>query len=156
MTGVQTCALPIWLILHQAVTVIALELLRRRVADSTERRLAGDVLSAAITGELEGAELVRRLEPFGLGGRVTTLVLAPGERGADACEAALSEVLRNESVSALVAQHGRFVCALLPGYLDDELFELGERVRGRVAEATGAPVAGGAGRVVAAARARES
>ena len=43
------------LILHQAVTVIALELLRRRVADTTERRLAGDVLSAAITGELEGA-----------------------------------------------------------------------------------------------------
>src|SRR5215218_10368917 len=32
------------LILQQAVTVVALELLRRRVADSTERRLAGDVL----------------------------------------------------------------------------------------------------------------
>ena len=144
------------LILHQAVTVIALELLRRRVADSTERRLAGDVLSAAITGELEGAELSRRLEPFGLGGRVTTLVLAPGERGADACEAALSEALRGESVSALVAQHGRYVCALLPGFLDDELFELGERVRARVVQATSAQVTAGAGRVVAAAKARES
>ena len=127
------------LILHQAVTVIALELLRRRVADTTERRLAGDILSAAITGELEGpssaaARAVR------LGGRVTTLVLAPGERRAEACERALSEALRGESVSALVAQHGRFVCALMPGYLDDELFELGERVRSRVAAATGSDV----------------
>src|SRR4051794_12988959 len=33
------------LLLHQAVTVVALELLRRRVADTTERRLAGDLLS---------------------------------------------------------------------------------------------------------------
>src|SRR4051812_49508328 len=57
------------LILHQAVTVVALELLRRRVADTTERRLAGDVLSAIVAGELEGSELQHRLEPFGLGGR---------------------------------------------------------------------------------------
>ena len=144
------------LILHQAVTVIALELLRRRVADTTERRLAGDVLSAAITGELEGAELGRRLEPFGLGGRVTTLVLAPGERRAEACERALSEVLRGESVSALVAQHGRFVCALMPGFLDDELFELGEHVRTRVAAATGLDLRAGAGRVVSAGDVRQS
>ena len=42
------------LVLHQAVTVVALELLRRRVADDTERRLAGDVLSAMVSGELAG------------------------------------------------------------------------------------------------------
>ena len=144
------------LILHQAVTVIALELLRRRVADTTERRLAGDILSSAITGELEGTELGRRLEPFGLGGRVTTLVLAPGERRAEACERALSEMLRGESVSALVARHGRFVCALMPGFLDDELFELGERVRSRVAAATGSTFGAGAGRVVVAGDVRKS
>src|SRR5438552_148229 len=68
------------LILHQAVTVVALELLRRRVADTTERRLAGDVLTAIMAGELAGADLGRRLEPFGLGGRVTALVLSPPER----------------------------------------------------------------------------
>ena len=68
------------LILHQAVTVVALELLRRRVADTTERRLAGDVLSAVVAGDLEGPELARRLEPFGLGGRVTALVLADRAR----------------------------------------------------------------------------
>jgi purine catabolism regulator len=65
------------LVLHQAVTVVALELLRRRVADDTERRLAGDVLSAMVSGELAGAELTRRLEPFGLHERVGVLVLAP-------------------------------------------------------------------------------
>jgi purine catabolism regulator len=37
--------------------VVALELLRRRVADDTERRLAGDVLTAMVSGELDGAEL---------------------------------------------------------------------------------------------------
>ena len=53
------------LTLHQAVTIVALELLRRRVADDTERRLAGDVLSALVAGDLAGPELARRLEPFG-------------------------------------------------------------------------------------------
>ena len=44
------------LTLHQAVTIVALELLRRRVADETERRLAGDVLTAMVSGELDGAD----------------------------------------------------------------------------------------------------
>ena len=117
------------LILHQAVTVVALELLRRRVADSTERRLAGDVLSAAIAGELAGPELIRRLEPFGLGGRVSALVVAPGERAVpQAWEAALTDALRAEAVRGLVAASGGLVCALLPELGDDELFELGDRL----------------------------
>jgi purine catabolism regulator len=145
------------LILHQAVTVVALELLRRRVADSTERRLAGDVLSAVIAGELEGGELTRRLEPFGLGGRVTALVLAPGERTSrEACEVALTEALRAEAVSGLVATSGRFVVALLPGFLDDELFELAERAVAATGEAIGSRPLAGAGRGVAAGRAREA
>ena len=65
------------LTLHQAVTIVALELLRRRMADDTERRLAGDVLTALVSGELAGPELVRRLEPFGLRERAGMLVLAP-------------------------------------------------------------------------------
>jgi len=36
---------------------VALELLRRRVVDDTERRPAGDVLSALVAGDLAGAEL---------------------------------------------------------------------------------------------------
>jgi PucR family transcriptional regulator, purine catabolism regulatory protein len=145
------------LILHQAVTVVALELLRRRVADSTERRLAGDVLSAIVAGDLEGAELGRRLEPFGLGGRVSALVVAPGERtSAGACEAALTDALRAEAVSGLVAASGRFVCALMPGFLDDELFELSERLVDRAAGALGTRPGAGAGRAVPVGRTREA
>jgi purine catabolism regulator len=145
------------LILHQAVTVVALELLRGRVADSTERRLAGDVLSAVVAGELEGVDLRRRLEPFGLGGRVSALVLTPpGRTTPEACESALTEALRAEAVSGLVAASGSFVVALLPGFLDDELFELAERAVVRAGEALGAHPDAGAGRAVPAGRARQA
>jgi len=145
------------LILHQAVTVVALELLRRRVADSTERRLAGDVLSAVVSGELAGQELGRRLEPFGLGARVSALVLTPGERGGPGpTEAALADALRAEAVGGVVAATDRFVCALLPGFPDDELFELAERVVARTGGALGARPAAGAGRAVPVGRAREA
>jgi PucR family transcriptional regulator, purine catabolism regulatory protein len=145
------------LILHQAVTVVALELLRRRVADSTERRLAGDVLSAAIAGDLEGTELARRLEPFGLGGRVAALVVAPPERATlEGCEAALAEALRSEAVGALVAPAGANIVALVPSFHDDELFEMAERAVARAGEQLGARPAAGVGRAVAAGRVREA
>jgi purine catabolism regulator len=144
------------LILHQAVTVIALELLRRHVAETTERRLAGDVLAEIVSGRLAGAELARRLEPFGLGGRVTALVLAPGERHLGACEEAVNEALREEAVSSLVAAEGPHVCALLPGLLDDELFELAGRVSSKAEEALRHPVPAGAGRASAAGEARRA
>src|SRR5579875_341848 len=64
------------LTLHQAVTIVALELLRSRVAGDTERRLAGDVLAAIVSGALGGAELARRLEPFGLQEAVAAIVVA--------------------------------------------------------------------------------
>src|SRR3954452_15354578 len=151
-------------VLHQAVTVVALELLRRHVAASTERRLAGGALSALVSGTVAGTDLARRLEPFGLGGRVTALVLTPPPRtsgrslGTDACEAALASALGDEAVSGLVATAGNHVCALLPGFLDEELFELGQRVLDRVVTKLGggaalAPVAG-AGREVPAGEAR--
>lgn len=38
------------LILRQAATVVALEVMREQVARDTERRLAGDVLAEALTG----------------------------------------------------------------------------------------------------------
>ncbi|HEY3187194.1 MAG TPA: PucR family transcriptional regulator ligand-binding domain-containing protein [Solirubrobacteraceae bacterium] len=131
------------LLLHQAVTVVALELLRRRVADTTERRLAGDLLSEVVAGTLSGPELARRLEPFGLRSRVSALVLQADER-------AVAEALREEATTALVARAGSLTCALLPGFPDDELHELGERVRARV----GGPA--GAGRAVPAGEARRA
>jgi PucR family transcriptional regulator, purine catabolism regulatory protein len=144
------------LILHQAVTVIALELLRRHVAETTERRLAGDVLAEIVSGRLAGPELARRLEPFGLGGRVTALVLAPGKRHLGACEEAVNDAVREEAVSALVAAEGPHVCALLPGLLDDELFEVAARVSARAEEVLRHPVPVGAGRQAAAGEARRA
>ncbi len=152
------------LILHQAVTVVALELLRVRVADATERRLAGDVLSEIVAGEVEGPELQRRLEPFGLGGRITALAVAvPGSGPSHPVsgpptkvETAVTEALRAEAVSGLVATTGRFVGVLLPGFLDEELFDTCERLVARVAATLGLEPLAGAGRAVQAGRAREA
>ena len=140
------------LTLHQAVTIVALELLRRRVADDTERRLAGDVLSALVSGELAGGELARRLEPFGLRDRAGVLVLAPPRTVKAAAEDALARALGDEATAGLAAGTGRFSCALLPpprGGGDEELFALAERLRARVSADVGEPLSAGAGRAVA-------
>jgi PucR family transcriptional regulator, purine catabolism regulatory protein len=141
------------LVLHQAVTVVALELLRRRVADDTERRLAGDVLSALVSGELAGAELARRLEPFGLHERVGVLILTPPRSVKAALEDGLAAALREEVPGGLAAGTGRFSCALLPlarGETEEDLFALAERVRARAARSVGVDLPAGAGRAAAA------
>jgi purine catabolism regulator len=139
------------LVLHQAVTVVALELLRRRVVDDTERRLAGDVLSAMVSGELAGAELARRLEPFGLRDRVGVLVLTPPRSLRAQVEDSLSAALRDEVPGGLAAGTGQFSCALVPlgrAETDEDLFALAERVRTRVSRDAGLALAAGAGRAV--------
>ena len=138
------------LALHQGGTVVALELLRRRVADSTERRLAGDVLAAIETGELAGPELARRLEPFRLGSEISVIVVEP------ALDAALGEALEAEALPSLVAVEGERAVAIVPGLPDDELVEVAERVRLRVAAEAGKRVSAGAGRTVAAGEARRA
>jgi DNA-binding PucR family transcriptional regulator len=139
------------LTLHQAVTIVALELLRRRVADETERRLAGDVLSAMVSGELEGADLGRRLEPFGLRDSAAVLVLAPPRQSKAAVEDSLARAVAEEAPAGLVAGTGRFSCALIaPGRGDDEeLFALAELLRARVSAEVGVALDAGAGRAVA-------
>ncbi len=150
------------LTLHQAVTIVALELLRHRVAEDTERRLAGDVLSDLVSGELAGVELVRRLEPFGIRDRAAALVVAPAGLnggpgvGAAACESALSSALRDEAAAGLVAAAGAYVCALLPDGGEDELFGMAGRVAERMRAELGPSVLLGAGRPVAAGDARRS
>ncbi len=139
------------LTLRQAVTIVALELLRARVAGDTERRLAGDVLAALVSGELTGTELGRRLEPFGLSGRVAAIVLARPSGGASqvsAAEAALSATLRAEAAAGLVATSGQLTCALVPGLDEDELFAVANRIARRLAALLGDPVSLGVGRAV--------
>jgi purine catabolism regulator len=147
------------LVLHQAVTVVALELLRRRVADDTERRLAGDVLSAMVSGELAGSELARRLEPFGLRERVGVLVLTPPRSVKGLVEDGLTVALRDELPGGLAAGTGKFSCALLPlarGETDEDLFALAERVRARASRDAGVELSAGAGRAVPAADLRRT
>jgi PucR family transcriptional regulator, purine catabolism regulatory protein len=147
------------LTLHQAVTIVALELLRRRIAEDTERRLAGDVLNAIVSGDLVGSELERRLEPFGLSQQVGAIVLAaprPGGAALGDAEVALATALRGEAMQGLVARSEGLACALVPGLEEEELFVLAERIGGRVARALDAHVRLGAGRAVGGAQARRS
>jgi PucR family transcriptional regulator, purine catabolism regulatory protein len=147
------------LTLHQAVTIVALELLRSRVAGDTERRLAGDVLDAIVSGELTGSELARRLGPFGLSDRVAAIVLrraGDGRGPGGSVEGALWAALREEAAPALVASVGSLACALVPGGgSEDELFALGDRVAAAAGAELG-EVRVGIGRAVPAVDARRS
>ena len=147
------------LTLRQASTIFALELLRERIAHDTERRLAGDVLAAIVNGEIEGADLKRRLEPFGLDERVAVLVVEHGSGGrgsANRVEAALGEALRAQALAGLIATAGPLVCALVPGFDDDDLFAIGERVAERLEGDLGQTVVLGVGRAVPGDQARRA
>jgi PucR family transcriptional regulator, purine catabolism regulatory protein len=91
------------LILQQAVAVVALELMRRRVARETERRLAGDVLAGALGGRMEASELRRRLEPFGIGEEAAVLVFSLDHPAA--AVGALERALAADACPAVVAPH---------------------------------------------------
>ena len=131
------------LILQQAVTVVALELMRRRVMSETERRLAGDVLAEAIGGRLDPAELETRLRPFGVGAEAAVLVFAGDDPGAAA--PALERALADEGARALVAPRDRLLCAVVDAAAGPPE-ELAARVRGalggpRAAASRPSPVA---------------
>ena len=82
------------LVLQQAVTVVALELMRRRVVRDTERRLAGDVLEEALSGASHEDELAGRMRPFGVGEECAVLLFdlpRPAQRGANARADALGD-----------------------------------------------------------------
>jgi purine catabolism regulator len=82
------------LIARQASIVVGLELMRERVVQETERRLAGDLLADALSGRLTPEELSGRLRPFGIGNQGAVLVFEV-EDPADAeplVEAALAEL----------------------------------------------------------------
>jgi PucR family transcriptional regulator, purine catabolism regulatory protein len=147
------------LTLHQAVTIVALELLRGRVAGDTERRLAGDVLAAIVGGELTGSELARRLEPFGLAEQVAVIVVQPAANGRGSGsteEDALASALRAEAAAGLVASAGALTCALVPGLNEVEQLALARRLANRLARTLGAGIRIGLGRAVPGGEARRS
>src|ERR687893_500823 len=101
------------LILQQAVTVVALELMRQRAMRDTARRLAGDVLAEALTGRLSESELAVRMRPFGVGAHAAVLVFADDGGAAPDAEADLDRFLADAGVGALVASRGPLLCAVL-------------------------------------------
>jgi PucR family transcriptional regulator, purine catabolism regulatory protein len=102
------------LILQQAVTVVALELMRQRAMRDTERRLAGDVLAEALTGRLSESELAVRLRPFGVGANAAVLVFSAQDGGAaTSAEGDLDRFLADAGVGALVASREQLLCAVV-------------------------------------------
>jgi DNA-binding PucR family transcriptional regulator len=126
------------LILQQAVTVVALELMRQRAMRDTERRLAGDVLAEALTGRLSDQELAMRLRPFGIGQDAAVLVFA-GADGAPApqAEAELDRFLADAGVGALVATRERLLCAVVDASEDVDPIALAGRARDAIIEGNG-------------------
>ena len=114
------------LILQQAVTVVALELMRQRVVRDTERRLAGDVLAEALTGRLDPDELAIRLRPFGVGD--TAAVLVFGLVDPAAAEPLLDRFMSSVGVGALVATRDQLLCAVIDADATDPL-DLASRAR---------------------------
>lgn len=122
------------LILQQAVTVVALELMRQRTMRDTERRLAGDLLAEAVSGSLEPRELAARLRPFGIGDDTAVLVFAV--ENPHAAEGDLDKALSAEGVNALVASREHLLCALADCSQHDAV-ELTGRLRAQLRERHG-------------------
>jgi sugar diacid utilization regulator len=118
------------LILQQAVTVVALELMRQRAMRDTERRLAGDVLAEALTGRLSDEELAMRLRPFGIGQSAAVLVFGgPDGAPAPTAEAELDRFLADTNVGALVATRERLLCAVVDVHENADPVALAARAR---------------------------
>jgi purine catabolism regulator len=126
------------LILQQAVTVVALELMRQRAMRDTERRLAGDVLAEALTGRLSEQELAMRLRPFGVGAQAAVLVFGTRD-GASAApaEGDLDRFLADAGVGALVAARERLLCAVVDAREELDPVELAGRARESLGEEHG-------------------
>jgi purine catabolism regulator len=123
------------LILQQGVTVVALELMRRRVMRDTERRLAGDILADAVKGELQDHDLEARLRPFGVGSEAAVLVfrLASPEGG----EVLLERLLSEAGVGALVASREGMLWAVIDGSAANDPVALAARARAALAREHG-------------------
>ncbi|HYN90353.1 MAG TPA: PucR family transcriptional regulator [Thermoleophilaceae bacterium] len=127
------------LILQQAVTVVALELMRQRAMRDTERRLAGDVLAEALTGRLSEEELAMRMRPFGVGQQAAVLVFGGlEETPAPQAEGELDRFLADSGVGALVATRDRLLCAVVDARDGMDPVALAARAREAIAAEEGA------------------
>jgi DNA-binding PucR family transcriptional regulator len=122
------------LILQQAVTVVALELMRQRAMRDTERRLAGDVLAQALAGRLSEDELAARLRPFGVGADAAVLIFARRDAAPPtSAEGDLDRFLADAGVGALVAVRDRLLCAVVDSQESVDPVALAARARDSLA-----------------------
>ncbi|MGH2956768.1 MAG: PucR family transcriptional regulator [Solirubrobacterales bacterium] len=126
------------LCVQQAAIVVALELMRERVARETERRLSGEVLAATLSGRLAAADVRDRLAPFGIGDRAAVLAFELADPAA--AESTLELHLSGDGRSALVAPHpaGRreLLCAVAD-VGDEDPIELAAGARRAIESAHG-------------------
>lgn len=97
-----------------ASTVVGLSLMRIRTVRETERRLAADLLSDALSGRSQPPEVAGRLESFGLDSTIAVLVFEAGTN--NAVETALEESLAKMPITTLVTttevSRSRLVCVI--------------------------------------------
>jgi purine catabolism regulator len=122
------------LTLEQSVTVVALELMRQRAMRDTERRLAGDVLAEALTGQLDAGDLAARLRPFGIGSDAAVITFSLAQP--PAAEADLDRAIAAAGRGALVATRQDLLCAVVEGDGLDPV-ALAQRARAALAERHG-------------------
>lgn len=134
------------LIVQQAVAAVGLELMRAGVASETERRLTGDLLSAALDRNTNPAELARRLKPFGIGEEASVLVFSVED--VRLSEGVLRQALEAlDCPAALSAQRldgPELLCAIIDA-AERDLVEVAREARERMLPEVG-PVRAGVSR----------
>jgi purine catabolism regulator len=124
------------LILQQAVTIVALELMRRRVVRETERRLAADVLEEILSGAAGDNEIESRLRPFGIREQAAVLLFEVSDPAA--AQGALDVMMSDAGLRALVAAREGAVCAVVDPDDSDPISLAGD-ARALLAERFGDP-----------------
>jgi PucR family transcriptional regulator, purine catabolism regulatory protein len=115
---------------RQAALVVGLELMRERVVRETERRLAGDLLSEALSGRLDADELRVRLSPFGISDEAAALVfeLDDPTSAESVAEAHLGELGIAALVATTASSRRPLLCAVVDGG-SSEPVEIAKAVR---------------------------
>ena len=122
------------IILHNVVTVTALELVKKKAVAETEKRLAGDFFDELIASDLYEEEIARRLAFFGLDPQAPHLIVLVDVDGGDGegeganvvapdikerLHWAVDEFMARRDVLFISASHADSVVILLqPGKLD--------------------------------------
>jgi purine catabolism regulator len=144
------------LCVQQGAVVVALGLMRERVARETERRLAGEVLAAILSGRLTSEDLRDRLAPFGIGERSAVMVfeLADPEAAETTLESHLASVRRGALVAPQQVGRGELLCAVVDAGQDDPV-DLAAGAR-RALESAHGPTRAATSRVLPTERVRNS